>query len=100
MMWSFIARFYTLMEKHRAYLNERSHNKQFSHSSVRAAYRSLKQNMPMIFTHRDLPQLQIPTTTGRLEGFFSHLKEKIRIHRGLQKNRKKNAIKFLLAKSK
>jgi hypothetical protein len=92
----FIERFYALKQRHQPYLNERNENRQFRHSNVRAAYRSMQQNMPMVFTFRDFPKLDIPTTTGRLEGFFSHLKEKIRVHRGLRKDRKKNAIKFLL----
>ena len=38
----------------------------------------------------------IPHTTNQLEGIFSHLKEKILIHRGLSEKRKKQAIIFFL----
>lgn len=66
------------------------------HEKIRVAYKSMLHNMPYLFTYADLPQQNIPTTTNRLEGFFSHLKEKVKIHRGLSKDRKKNAIKFIL----
>ncbi len=33
---------------------------------------------------------------NHLEGLFGHLKERIKIHRGLDENRKKKAVRFLL----
>jgi hypothetical protein len=35
-------------------------------------------------------------TNNHLEGMFGHIKERVKIHRGLDKNRKKKAVKFLL----
>jgi hypothetical protein len=40
--------------------------------------------------------LNIPPTNNHLEGMFGHIKERVKIHRGLDKNRKKKAVKFLL----
>lgn len=55
----------------------------YTHPRVRSAYQSLKQGLPYLFTYQDHPELNIPNTTNTLEGTFSHLKQKIRVHRGL-----------------
>lgn len=69
---------------------------QFIHRRLRAAFRSLHTNIPYLFAYKKFPELNIPNTTNYLEGRFSHVKEKINIHRGLNINRKKKAIQFLL----
>jgi len=96
----FVERFYLLKIKHQNYLNERNEKRQFAHKNIRSAFRSLQNNMPTLFTYYDMPEQTIPTTTGRLEGLFSHLKEKIRVHRGLKMDRKKKAIKCFLNNAK
>ncbi len=40
--------------------------------------------------------LKIPSTNNQLEGLFSHVKERIKMHLELNQNRKKKAVKFLL----
>jgi hypothetical protein len=49
-----------------------------------------------LFTCDDFKGLNIPPTNNRLEDTFSHIKERVKIHRELDKNRKKKAVKFLL----
>lgn len=71
----------------------------FTHRRIRSAYRSLKTNMPYLFTHQRHKELKMPNTTNTLEGSFSHLKEKIRLHRGLKKSRKLKLIHQLLSSS-
>lgn len=93
----FIAKFYSLKEKHKHFLQQRNVTKGFKHQSLRAAFRSLESNLPYLFTYQDIPESTIPTTINHLEGLFAHLKEKIKIHRGLNKKRKKKAICFLLS---
>jgi len=62
----------------------------FTHKRLRAAHRSLKANLPHLFTCQKYPELNISNTTNSLDGSFSHLKTLLRIHRGLSvKNRKK-----------
>lgn len=92
----FIDRFYTLLAEYKGFLEERNYNGGYKHGKLRSACRSMQENLPLIFMYTDFPSLNIPPTTNHLEGAFSHLKEKIRIHRGLSENRKKNAIKFIL----
>jgi hypothetical protein len=92
----FIDRFYGLAEEYRGFLEERNEKGGYRHGKLRAAFRSMQENMPLIFTYKDIPSAEIPSTTGRLEGLFSHLKLNITIHRGLSKIRKKIAAKFFL----
>jgi hypothetical protein len=92
----FIDRFYMLLAEYKGFLEERNYNGGYKHGKLGAAFRSMQENLPLLFMYTDFPNLKIPPTTNHLEGAFSHLKEKIRIHRGLTIARKKNAIKFIL----
>ena len=88
-------------EKWKKFLAEKSFDverKQFryTHRRLRSAYRSLKTNMPYLFTFQRHGELEMPNTTNTLDGSFSHLKEKIRLHRGLKKSRKLKLIHQLL----
>jgi len=79
------------------FLNERTinpvTNKSFyTHKKLRSAYRSLKNNLPWLFTWYDYIELNIPNTTNAIDGHFADLKNKLRNHNGLSKKRK---IKFI-----
>lgn len=91
-------------EKWKGFLAEKSFDikrKQFrfTHRRLRSAYRSLKTHLPHLFTHHRHKALKIPNTTNALDGSFSHLKEKIRLHRGLKISRKLKLINQLLSSS-
>lgn len=92
----FINAFYLLKEKHKSTLEMLNHKKEYQHKKLRSAFRSLQENMHLLFTYIDLPQQNIPNTTNHLEGYFAHLKERINIHRGLKLNRKKKAIRCFI----
>ncbi|MBL6664447.1 MAG: hypothetical protein ISQ34_01230 [Rickettsiales bacterium] len=92
----FIDDFYKLKDKYRYILAKRNVDGNYKHQSLRSAFRSLDANMMHIFLYTDSKSLEIPPTINHLEGLFSHLKERINIHRGLRLERKKKAIKFLL----
>jgi hypothetical protein len=68
----------------------------YSHGKVRAAYRSLKQNLPHLFTYQKYPELDIPNTTNDLDGSFSALKKKLSVHHGLRRDRRFKVISQLL----
>jgi len=68
----------------------------YKHRRLRSAYRSLNTNLPYLFTYQKYPQLNIPNTTNSLDGSFSHLKEKVKIHRGLRETIKKKIIEQIL----
>jgi len=86
------------------FLKERSINPEdpkrwfYTHRRVRSAYRSLKTNLPYLFTYLDYPELNIPNTTNSLDGYFTHLKELTRIHRGTKRELKSKIINEILAK--
>jgi transposase-like protein len=85
------------------FLNERTvnpnNNKSFyTHKRLRSAYRSLKTNLPWLFTWYDHIELKIPNTTNAIDGHFADLKNKLRNHNGLSVKRKKKFIdEFLKA---
>lgn len=87
--------------KWREFLNERTVNpetnrKSFTHRRLRSAYRSLKTNLPYLFTYRKYPELNIPNTTNGLEGSFAYLKELVRVHRGIKPELKHKIIDSIL----
>jgi len=89
--------------KWKDFLNERTKDpstgrKHFTHSRLRSAYISLRTNLPYLFTCEEYFHLKMPNTCNSLDGTFSHLKDKVRVHRGLKLNRKKKLIEELLKK--
>jgi len=90
-----------LKAKYKNFLLERNENNGFSHQRLRSAFRSLKTNLPYLFTYKNKKylNLNIPNTTNTCEGWFAHLKEKIKIHRGLNKKMKEKMILKLVENS-
>ena len=86
----------TAQEKYSDFLKERNEQHQFKHRHLRSAFRSLKTNIPYLFTCKKFPELNIPNTTNSCDGSFAHWKQKIKIHRGLKKNRRNQMVNFLL----
>jgi len=82
---------WSLFLKERTVNNEtgKSH---YTHKRLRSAYRSLKNNMPWLFTWYDFIEMNIPNTTNAIDGHFAHLKTSLRNHNGLSRKRK---IKFI-----
>ncbi len=68
----------------------------YKHKRLRSAYRSLKTNLPYLFTYQRHPELNIPNTTNSLDGFFNSLKSKLNVHRGLSRKRGMKVIVELL----
>jgi hypothetical protein len=92
-------------EKWSSFLKERTIDElnpnkwHYTHSRLRSAYRSLKTNLPYLFTYQNYPALEMPNTTNCLDGFFAHLKELTKLHRGLNKEIKRKMIEEILSKS-
>jgi hypothetical protein len=87
--------------KYSEFLNEKSPSEgkrkwRYTHARLRSAYRSLRSNLPYLFTFRNQPILAMPNTTNHCDGLFAHLKQKIGIHRGISKQRRKKMIDYLL----
>lgn len=66
----------------------------YTHKRLRSAFRSLKTNLPYLFTFQK--HNGMPNTTNSLDGLFAHLKDKVRMHRGLKLHRKKKLIEYLI----
>jgi len=94
---SFVGALQLWFDKWEQFLNERTINpitgrSFYTHKRLRSAYRSLKNNLPWLFTWYDNIELNIPNTTNAIDGHFADLKNKLRNHNGLSKKRK---IKFI-----
>ena len=68
----------------------------YTHKRLRSAHRSLRLNLPYLFTYQKYPELNIPNTTNSLDGCFAYLKELVRVHRGLKRSLKDKIIEEIL----
>lgn len=89
--------------KWKEFLKERTTNPMtnrwfYTHKRIRSAYRSLKTNLPYLFTYQKYPELKIPNTTNSLDGTFSHIKQLLNTHRGLKRERRWKLIQEILRK--
>ena len=87
--------------KWESFLKERTKNLEtgkshYTHKRLRSAYRSLKTNLKWLFTWYDYYELNIPNTTNAIDGHFADLKNKLRNHNGLSKERKMKFIDAFL----
>ena len=96
---SFIGAFNEWYEKHKDVVNERVHDKRIKRKTppymrprLRSAYLSVKRNMPLLWTFYDNPNIGLPNTNNGLEGIFSDIKTKLRVHSGISKDHRKKLI--------
>ncbi len=85
------------------FLKERSVDKKtgrtsYTHKRLRSAFLSLKRNMVWLWTCQDCPELHIPNTNNALEGVFTDIKTKLRIHSGITKQRRIALIQEYIAR--
>ncbi len=97
----FTKRIYCWHEKWETFLREKTIDPitgrwHFTHKRLRSAYKSLKSNLPCLFTYQKYPELNISNTTNSLDGSFSHLKTLLRIHRGQSAKSRKKMIDEIL----
>jgi len=63
----------------------------------RLSFRSLKSNLPYLFTYKQYLNLQMPNTTNSLDdGLFSPMKILLKIYRGISIELKKKIIVYYL----
>jgi len=95
---------YWLEEWHKkweSFLSEKSWDEirmrwRYTHERLRKAYRSLTRHLPYLFTYHH--HRGMPNTTNSLDGSFAHLRDKLRIHRGLKWHRKIKLVAELLGR--
>lgn len=83
--------------RHKEYINEKTFNKEtdrywYTHKLLRRSYSTIKSALPNMFHY--LQNSNIPKTTNGIEGYFSHLKNHLDIHRGLTTKNRMNFIKW------
>jgi hypothetical protein len=66
----------------------------YTHKNLHAAFSLIENAIPNMFNYLD--DNEIPYTTNRIENYFTHLKDKLSVHRGLRFEAKKNFIKWYL----
>ena len=96
---SFTGAFDEWYERNKDVLNERVSDKRIKRKTppymrprLRSAYLSLKRNMPLLWTFYDHPETGLPNTNNALEGVFSDIKSKVRVHRGISKNNRRRLL--------
>ena len=85
--------------KNKDYLMERTYNQQtqrywYTHKLIRRSYYTIKRALPNMFHYLSNPK--IPATTNGIEGFFSHLKNHLDLHRGLTLKHRIDFIKWYM----
>lgn len=82
-------------------LNEATGKESFTHAKLVSAYRSLRTNLPYLFTYKKHKHLHIHNTTNSLDDrVFSPMKMLIKIHRGLSKSLKLKMVDDYLITNK
>lgn len=94
---SFVGAFEEWHDKYKVVLNERVHDKRmktppYMRPKLRSAYLSVKRNMKRLWTFYDYKDRIIPNTNNGLEGIFSDIKSKVRVHSGLTREHRKLLI--------
>jgi len=86
-------------QTHKSYINEKTYNPQtgkywYTHKLLRRSYQTIKRALPNMFHYIQNPA--IPSTTNGIEGYFSHLKNHLDLHRGLTLKNRINFIKWYI----
>ena len=96
---SFIGAFEEWYERNEDTLNERVNDRRikrrtppFMRPRLRSAYLSIKRNMQLLWTFYDHPETGLPNTNNALEGVFSDIKSKTRVHKGISRNNRKKLL--------
>ena len=71
----------------------------YTHKRIRSAYRSLKTNLPYLFTFQRYPAVNIPNTCNSIDGSNTTLKNLLRNHRGLNRRNRYKMICQILGNS-
>ena len=96
---SFIGAFEEWYERNKDTLNERINDRRikrktppFMRPRLRSAYLSIKRNMQLLWTFYDHPETGLPNTNNALEGVFSDIKSKTRVHSGISRDNQKKLL--------
>lgn len=85
-------------QEYEEFISEKSINlttgkEQYTHRRLVAAYKSLRRNLPYLFTDKNYPDMNIPNTTNALDGgVFAQLKKLTKLHQGMSRSLKTKLI--------
>jgi hypothetical protein len=90
------------LDKYRDFLNEKTINQNtgemfFTHEPLRKAALSVFRFLPYLFTFEK--NKDIPKTTNSIEGHFSHIRDIIKVHRGLKRKDKERVLNSIFLAS-
>lgn len=99
---SFLHMFVNWHGRYVSWLNEKTidpvtGNKEWTHQDTRRAFNAIKNHLDIIYTYEHYPELNIPSTSNRIEGKFGVAKDKLRIHHGYTKDLKIKILFSLLS---
>ena len=94
-----LACFHNWYEQNKHFINQQSISEEtgrmwYTHKNLRSACSHVINAIPNLFGY--INDSEIPKTTNELEGYFTHLKEKLTLHKGLRFEKRKNFIKWYL----
>lgn len=96
---SFVGAFEEWYEKYKDIVNERVQDKRIKHKTppymrprLRSAYRSVRRNIPLLWTFYDHPETGLPNTNNALEDLFSDLNLRLEFTVGLARNIERNCV--------
>ena len=85
--------------RYETFINEKTVDEQtghwwYTHKMLRRSASHIRRALPEMFayTHYD----KVPKSSNSIEAFFGHLKDNLRIHRGLSKEHFKDFVKWYL----
>lgn len=85
------------LETYTTFLGEKNEQGQYIHRNIRSALYGIKLARPYLFTFKDYPSLNIPNTTNHIDGGVNpKVKELVRRHRGMNRDRRNKLISNLL----
>ena len=78
-------------------INKTTNKASYTHSKVISAYRSIRRNIPYLFTYKKYTDFKIDNTTNSIDGgVFSPMKKLLNIHNGFTKSLKLKIVDFYL----
>ena len=67
-----------------------------THRRLRAAYFGLTRHLDILYTYQSFPELGLPNTNNALESLNASPKTKLRLHRGISRERKQRLIQSII----
>ena len=78
-------------------INTTTNKASYSHPKIVSAYRSIRRNIPYLFTYQKYIDFKIDNTTNAIDGgVFSPMKKLLNIHTGFTKSLKLKIVDFYL----